>query len=285
MLPVIEQFINSNFTPEMALSTNDLFEILEQLTEEDFQQDYLAVLMDDSDGLDPTEDRFISMMGNNLDYLFLIHGVTINQDLTIGEQVQLIKDIVNIEDYSDRSAVMRAIESSSDPVEALAAVIEITTTHPNGIGKARLYTMLEEVKPDLIDVIKELASKHDEEDEERSETDPALVSNLKRFLVYMENVETLGRSLATTGIPLGAPFERYIPFIPAEVIQSKDYKLVARELLSVLFMGIDSYTNPIKYFRDNSQLIFDDLSTITKVDTELVRLTNHYSSEVGDKSA
>lgn len=285
MLPVIEQFINSNFTPEMALCTNDLFEILEQLTEEDFQQDYLAVLMDDSDGLDSTEDRFISMMGNNLDYLFLLHGVTINQETSIGEQIQLIKDIVNIEDYGDYSAIMRAVESSADPVETLSAVIEITTTNPNGFAKSRLYTILEEVKPDLIDVIKELASKHDDEDEERSETDPALVNNLKRFLVYMENVETLGRTLATKGIPLGAPFEKYIQFIPAEVTQSKDYKLVARELLSVLFMGIDSYTNPVKFFRDNSQLIFDDLTTITKVDTELVRLTNHYMSEVGDKSA
>lgn len=284
MLPIIEQFINSNFTPEMASSVNNLFEIIEQLTEEDFQQDYLAVLMDDSEGIESTEDRFISMMGDNLDYLFLIHGVTINQESGMSERIQLIRDIVNIEDYIDRSAIMRALESSSDPVEALAAIIEVTTTGTD-FSKTRLYTIIDDVKPELIETIRDLCAKHDEEDSERSQANETLVTNLKRFKEYMENVPVLAFTLTEQGVPVGAPFERYLPFIPEELVKSKDYKVIARELLSVLFMSSDSYENPIKYFRDNSQLIFDDLPTITKVDTELVRLTNHYNSELGDKSA
>lgn len=268
----------------MASSVNDLFEIIEQLTEEDFQQDYLAVLMDDSEGIESTEDRFISMMGDNLDYLFLIHGVTVNEESGMSDRIQLIKDIANIEDYIDRSAVMRALESSSDPVEALAAIIEVTSTGTD-VSKTRLYNIIEDVKPELIETIRDLCAKHDDEDTERSQANEELVNNLKRFKEYMENVPVLAFTLAAQGVPVGAPFERYLPFIPEELVKSKEYKVIARELLSILFMASDSYENPIKYFRDNSQLLFDDLPTITKVDTELVRLTNHYTSELGDKSA
>lgn len=41
--------------------------------------------MDDSEGIELIEDCFIFMMGDNLDYLFLIYGVIINEEVGMSD--------------------------------------------------------------------------------------------------------------------------------------------------------------------------------------------------------
>lgn len=273
MLAEIEIFINDNYTVELRESIVKLFNILEIVMVDDYQADYVSILME-SNSVDDSQavDRFIAKVFDNTIYLLKNHGISVNPEQSLDDLLSVLQGVLDVENYNDKDAIVRQIESTQDAVEALGAALELTTD----LDPTKVYSIVSEVEPSLITNILELC--HEEVDgDDASQDSINIVHRLKKLRDYLEYPDAAGFKLINDGLPIGTTFSNYLRY-SSPALSGKDIQTIAKELCVLLYMSGDATNNPIEFYRNNNSQIFEDIEMITKVDIELVRIVNGFLS-------
>jgi len=281
MLAELKIFVDDTFTPEIVTTIERAFTTFETLSVEDFELPYLAIVMEEqtSDSLSP-QDRFYKQLQQDCNFVLMQFEIKLSDTAQLHDTVELLEALTLIENYENKQELIDAIEASDDSIDALAQVINILSS----VKISTIYSIVDEVSPNLINVIKNLGK--NKEEELIFESDQALIKNIKSFKNYLADNGAIGIDLVRNGQPIGADFSYYLKLMNVEFFKNKNYLLLAKDILSLLFISGDAFSNPIEFFRKNSALMFDDLTTITKVDNELTKIVNHYLSEIaGVKNA
>lgn len=281
MLAELKIFVDDTFTPEIVTTIERAFTTFETLSVEDFELPYLAIVMEEqtSDSLSP-QDRFYKQLQQDCNFVLMQFEIKLSDTAQLHDTVELLEALTLIENYENKQELIDAIEASDDSIDALAQVINILSS----VKISTIYSIVDEVSPNLINVIKNLGK--NKEEELIFEPDQALIKNIKSFKNYLADNGAIGIDLVRNGQPIGADFSYYLKLMNVEFFKNKNYLLLAKDILSLLFISGDAFSNPIEFFRKNSALMFDDLTTITKVDNELTKIVNHYLSEIaGVKNA
>lgn len=281
MLAELKIFVDDTFTPEIVTTIERAFTTFETLSVEDFELPYLAIVMEEqtSDSLSP-QDRFYKQLQQDCNFVLMQFEIKLSDTAQLHDTVELLEALTLIENYENKQELIDAIEASDDSIDALAQVINILSS----VKISTIYSIVDEVSPNLINVIKNLGK--NKEEELIFEPDQALIKNIKSFKKYLADNGAIGIDLVRNGQPIGADFSYYLKLMNVEFFKNKNYLLLAKDILSLLFISGDAFSNPIEFFRKNSALMFDDLTTITKVDNELTKIVNHYLSEIaGVKNA
>ncbi len=281
MLAEIEIFINDNYSVEKIDLITRLFDLLDTLTEEDYQGRYLELLMDDSPAAGDVADNFTALLNDNLEYLFKLYEIQPNEEATLEDLITILESIKAIEEYTDSSLIIRTIEAADDSVDAFANLIASVAST---LDATKVYRVIDSVSPSFINKLKEINIDKDEEDTDYTVADNELILNLKQFKKYLGNTTAIGFKLLDQGLPLGASFSHYLKYFTLDTT-SKDKLNLAKEIVTLLYMGGDSYKNPIEFFKKHSGLIFDDINLLTSVDVEITKIINHYLSELGETNA
>ena len=79
------------------------------------------------------------------------------------------------------------------------------------------------------------------------------------------------------GVPVGAPLQFYL-IIFTPFIEQIERANLAKEMHCVLLAAEDSYDNVVGKFSQISDLIFDDLNEITKLNTELIHESQKFNT-------
>lgn len=281
MLAELKIFVDDTFTPEIVTTIERAFTTFEVLSVEDFELPYLAIVMEEqtADGLSP-QDRFYKQLQQDCNFVLMQFEIKLSDTAQLHDTVELLEVLALIENYENKQELIDAIEAADDTIDALAQVINILSS----VKISTVYSIVDEVSPNLINVIKNLGK--NKEEDLVFEPDQALIKNIKSFKNYLADNGAIGIDLVRNGQPIGADFSYYLKLMNVEFFKNKNYLLLAKDILSLLFISGDAFSNPIEFFRKNSALMFDDLTTITKVDNELTKIVNHYLSEIaGVKNA
>jgi len=281
MLAELKIFVDDTFTPEIVTTIERAFTTFETLSVEDFELPYLAIVMEEqtSDSLSP-QDRFYKQLHQDCNFVLMQFEIKLSDTAQLHDTVELLEALTLIENYENKQELIDAIEAADDAIDALAQVINILSS----VKISTVYSIVDEVSPNLINVIKNLGK--NKEEDLVFEPDQALIKNIKSFKNYLADNGAIGIDLVRNGQPIGADFSYYLKLMNIEFFKNKNYLLLAKDILSLLFISGDAFSNPIEFFRKNSALMFDDLTTITKVDNELTKIVNHYLSEIaGVKNA
>lgn len=281
MLAELKIFVDDTFTPEIVTTIERAFTTFEVLSVEDFELPYLAIVMEEqtSDGLSP-QDRFYKQLQQDCNFVLMQFEIKLSDTAQLHDTVELLEALALVENYENKQELIDAIEASDDTIDALAQVINILSS----VKISTVYSIVDEVSPNLINVIKNLGK--NKEEDLVFEPDQALIKNIKSFKNYLADNGAIGLDLVRSGQPIGADFSYYLKLMNSEFFKNKNYLLLAKDILSLLFISGNAFSNPIEFFRKNSALMFDDLTTITKVDNELTKIVNHYLSEIaGVKNA
>lgn len=276
MLPELQVFIKDNFSPEMVVIVERLFSVFEDLSVEDFQLSYLSVLMDEqvTEG-DTVTDRFYKQLQKDANFILSQFEIKLSDEAELVNTTQILEALSLIESYDNKQDIVDVLESSDDTDEALAGIVELMS----GMSRSLVYRTVDSVNPALIDVVKKLCVTSEEENQVQLEVNNKLIANLKDFRSYLGDHKAFAFELVKSGQPIGANFSHYFNIVRESFLQLENRPEQAKELVALMFLSGDAYENPIQFYNNNSDQIFENLSLVTKVDIEITRLLNHYLAE------
>lgn len=274
MLDEIRIYITDRFTPEVCDSIESLFQVLDTLTDDDFQEPYIGIIMTDDNAEEgPGDERFMNLVYDNAAYILKLHGITLAEGVTLSDQIELIQGVVDLSDHDEKQAIIDQIEGSSDALEALAGVLQFTTT----FEETKVYTMVEECDTALLRQLRTLAEGDSIEDGTQTAENNKIILTLKKLRDYMQYPTALGFQLINTGLPIGASFANYLRHY-GDILKTKDVPLMAKELVVLLYMSGDSHGSPLVFFKEISSTLFDDLGLVTKMEIAITDLMNGFES-------
>lgn len=269
MIEEIDIYIKDRFAPEMCASISRLFDILGTLTEDDFQIQYMNIVMsDESAEMSSSEERFLDLVFDNVRFILKHHSITPADDVPIYDLLEVIEGVLALTDYEDKAAIVNQIEGANDPIEAFAACLGMVTT----LDESKIYTVVDDVDPMFIKTLRTLCEGDSIDDgfvEVAAQNN--IITVLKKLRAYLNYPEAKGFQLINAGLPIGAEFSSYFPHY-VDVFKGKDFETIAKELVVLLYLAGDSHKSPLTFFKQITSTLFEDLSVMTKMDIAVTNI-------------
>lgn len=269
----VEFYINYSFTDTLVDDIKQSFYLFDLFQLPDYEMDFTNVLSNMSNiSPDQTRDTFINVLNIKLDYIIvehkfrLVEGISINKKNIILSGLHLLQDL---ESYSD---IMDMLNNDLDDDEMLSELLSQLTE----LKSTEILSMLDSVDNSLINNIREYATSKIDNNRslsKRNYLSTSDLNNLKLFKEYCKDILTLGLLFVNNGIIVGLNFKDYVPYIPHEVFtEEADNKLLAYHIYSIMLITSDYNNNPLKGFRDNSDVFVNSINKVTNIDTEINKL-------------
>jgi hypothetical protein len=272
-------FIDNSYSPELSNDLKDSLTIFASYNLEDHALPLTNLLYGHSHliEVDELKDRFVNIIRSFLIELGKSFTLVFNETASIPDMNTVFNSLLDIEHYLDHDAILRVLELDEIEMEILAALFE----HVNNIPTSWTFNVLDSFDKALLVKIKETHTKDtvidQSKEEDKVESKANQVINLRLYRKFINNDNLVCFKLIRRGNVIGLPFKEYVQYIANHLEYAKDEDL-ANELIGILYMGCDTYNDPILGFREHSEFLFDDLGKISKIDTLLTNTFNKFST-------
>ena len=272
-------FIDNNYQADLGNYLKDALVIFDTYNVNDHEFPLQNIMYGTSNQLDYSEtlDRFVDTIKGYLLTLSDNFGITFIEDVDLNDLTTAFKTLIDIEHYLDHDQILRAIESDNVPLETLSNIFEIVSNLPSSWTFSKLIGINE----DLLDSIKNthynkaLGLETVTEETTVEQQYQIQIDNLKLYKEFIETDQLVCFKLIRRGVPIGLDFKSNVDYIKNHLEYAKLEDLV-KELLGILYLSKDTYTNPVLSLRSNSDYLFDDLKKITQVDSEVANLVSNF---------
>lgn len=263
----IYQYLGMAF-PNSLGEKVEAFSLMEAFDLEPQEEDYLNIIYDNS--IDPLvqPDLVNAKIQERLKSILVAHGIQVNET-TEGVQtsdlnivVDFLKKVQELEDYS---IVSRWLTYSAD---ARFTIINLLVAMKL-MAFSRACNLIEDVDPLLLERLRVFAK----DEYPVNLEDKSLKRHLTTsFLKYINDEKSLGHSLYTDGYSNLLKYQDLVKILPFDLqtLFAKDLTngkvaKVALDLLSLMMITSDAREEPIRFFTENSDLLFDDADTARDV--------------------
>lgn len=272
-------FIDNNYQADLGNYLKDALVIFDTYNVNDHEFPLQNIMYGTSNQLDYSEtlDRFVDTIKGYLLTLSDNFGITFIEDVDLNDLTTAFKTLIDIEHYLDHDQILRAIESDNVPLETLSNIFEIVSNLPSSWTFSKLIGINE----DLLDSIKNthyskaLGLETVTEETTVDQQYQIQIDNLKLYKEFIETDQLVCFKLIRRGVPIGLDFKSNVDYIKNHLEYAKLEDLV-KELLGILYLSKDTYTNPVLSLRSNSDYLFDDLKKITQVDSGVANLVSNF---------
>lgn len=272
-------FIDNNYQADLGNYLKDALVIFDTYNVNDHEFPLQNIMYGTSNQLDYSEtlDRFVDTIKGYLLTLSDNFGITFIEDVDLNDLTTAFKTLIDIEHYLDHDQILRAIESDNVPLETLSNIFEIVSNLPSSWTFSKLIGINE----NLLDSIKNthyskaLGLETVTEETTVDQQYQIQIDNLKLYKEFIETDQLVCFKLIRRGVPIGLDFKSNVDYIKNHLEYAKLEDLV-KELLGILYLSKDTYTNPVLSLRSNSDYLFDDLKKITQVDSEVANLVSNF---------
>lgn len=268
-------------------NTVEVFDDAVSLFETMGQDDYMGVFeatISSSPGL--TDEELINELLGDLHVLinniFSIQGVTLNEDVLLSEKVKLARGLLDIFDYSDRTALMRIVETDLNPEEKLAELLSLVTS----FGTEYAFEMIQEVNPAVPERIKEMIVEEVME-QSYSEVMKAIV---ELYIKYKERLLDnqpfyLDKHVSTTDT-IGLEYNTYLTdllkhqeFIDllskldslGKISDDSIVDRVSKYLIGIACLAADGFTKPIETIRSHMDQVTNNIFALGKLESQIFK--------------
>lgn len=275
-------------------NTVDVFDEAVSLFETMGQDDYMSIFEATINSMpDNTEEEVIDNLLMDLHVLinniFSIQGVALKEEVLLSEKVKLARGLLDIFDYSDRTALMRIVETDQNPEEKLAELFSLVTPFETEYA----FDMIEEVNPAVPERVKELIVEETMEEsynaamKEMVELYIKFKQNLmdnKPFYTdkHLSNVESVGLGYSTYLNDL-LKYKDFTDLLAtldtmSRVGDESVYQQISRYLIGIACIAADAFTTPIEAIRKNMDKVTNNINALGKLENQiskdLIKLTS-----------
>lgn len=265
MLAEIELFLKENFNPETISLFYRGFNAFDTLYEDlNYQAPYVDVLMmAEEPALAPAPDRVRALLEQDVYRLITDEfEVQIDPETQLTTMLSILEGLIALPNYEDKDAIAYTIESGESTVEIFADLMEFVTD----LKENEVMLVVESVPAELLTKLMEnLDPQHDLEQEVDEQVDTHLIHKLKAYLAYTPNKNNFGFELIRSGYAIGAAFSQYQKASGTLLDTLEDIEDTTDQLLTLLYMSSDAYSNPLQFYTDHSSTIFSDDKRVTQV--------------------
>jgi hypothetical protein len=268
-----------------ADNTAETFDMAVSLFETMGQDDYMGIFeatISSSPGL--TDEELVEELVNDLHVLinniFTIQGVALIDEVLLSDKVKLARGLIDIFDYSDRTALMRIVETDLNPEEKLAELFSLVTEYETETA----FSFIEEVNPAVPERIKEFIVEEvmEESYNEVMKTIVELYIKFKERLMnnepfyldkHVSAVDTIGMEYKTYLTDL-LKHQAFIDLLAkldtmGKIGDEAIYEQISKYLIGIACLSADGFTKPIETIRTHMDQITNNINALGKLETRL----------------
>lgn len=278
----------SDNTPEVFDQAISLFETMGQ----DNYMEIFEATVSSSPGL--TDEQVVLELLDDLhlivNNIFTVQGISLIDEIVLSDKIKIAKAILNIFDYSDRVAIARILETDLNPEEKIAELISLVSDIPT----EEAFTFITDVNPGVIARLSEVIK---DNESETIEIDEDFKKVIQTYILFKQKIlndsHILTDKYLVEGGTIGLPYSVYLE----DLLKHKSFSdlliemdnitkandnsktdEIAKHLLGIAILSIDSNGNYAKVIKDNLSSITSNVTHTTKIESsiseQLIRLTS-----------
>ncbi len=275
---LIRQYIDIKFDGYMHDEIIKGFDLFNKFNYLGHSEDYINLLMSDSDKMpEDTQDEFISIFMQQVDYIISSHLISLNSEATLPESVEIMSFLYEVQDLHDYNQLHTLIDSTNDEYEALALIINDFTN----IEVSRAMQIIDDIDAIFFSKLKDYivgkATYTTDSLPRFSDIGKEIIHNMRHFISYTKEENLLGEQLMNAGVLLNQPIPSYQPYIHHVFEKMADEKK-PHNMLSLLYLTKEGVDKPVDLYSDVAHLFMNDLNKISIMKSKIADIVSHYNS-------
>lgn len=271
----LSDYITDTFTTELAEDINKAFELLYSFELQDVETPFLDLITSDSfKAQEDIQDNFTVILHEKLDYVIKEHGLTLIDNVSLSNKVQLLSALLLLMYLEDYSFILVTMESDDTDLEKLGYII----SEYSNLHYQEFFSMVTDIAPGFLQKLKDYAySKEELVITTPDESDKEIIDNLK-LLVEMTGSVTIGSSLLKANVKPNLELNTYVSLIDDEDFSEviKDIDSLSLNIFSILLLTRSNLNALLLIYRKNSHLFLDNINTVTSVEVKLIELLSKF---------
>ena len=278
----------SDNTPEVFDQAISLFDTMGQ----DNYLEIFEATVSSSPGL--TDEQVVLELLDDLhlivNNIFTVQGISLIDEIVLSDKIKIAKAILSIFDYSDRVAIARILETDLNPEEKIAELISLVSDIPT----EEAFTFITDVNPGVIARLSEVIK---DNESETIEINDDFKKVIQTYILFKQKIlndsHILTDKYLVEGGTIGLPYSVYLE----DLLKHKSFSdlliemdnitkandnsktdEIAKHLLGIAILSIDSNGNHAKVIKDNLSSITSNVTHTTKIESsiseQLIRLTS-----------
>lgn len=265
----IIDYIESNFTQELASEIQTSFNIIYSYEYDGLEQKIIELLANGSYmDYDTLKDNIYQEILNSLYFIIKEHKIKLIDEATLTEINDFLKALLLLQQQEDYQPIIIALESDDEDIDKLADVISIVSN----FTKDDVLRLVEDFDTTILNTLK-IYIYNKENNINTNTSNKSIIDNLTLFVAFIKNDFT---SSITSSIQLEATIDIYLNYFIDDILES-DNDQAAIIILTLLYMSEDSYNRPLEQYRNISSVIYNDLIKINKIETILISTINKFN--------
>jgi hypothetical protein len=276
---LIKEYILRKYMPELQIELFRAFHYFTEYNYVDSELPFINLLMaEDLNETQELQDQFFHIVSSQQETIFKAHLLKVSDHATLFQRNEILEAFLQIQNLHDYSHVEAILQSTKDPVHATALVIEKLSS----LTELQVLDILMEIDILAFKQLKNFVSKQmllrNSTTKTYTEVGQKIVKNMRDFIYFTKNKNLLGRVLMDDGVLLDQPLPRYKSYFKNNILDDKDPKDAALQILSVLYLEEKGVDRPLESFREYANLFFSDLNTISQMEHQINNVVAEYTT-------
>ncbi len=280
---LIESFIKDHFTYETQLEIKESFTLFDDYGIEDYSLPFVSLLMV-QDNKDPnqTVSDFYAEINNKLDYMILVHGIELIDQIQFTYKNKILRAILNF-----TSALPEAKEVILNYIDDNELTNEEKFCHLlSNFSDAHFESfipIIKSVSDDLIGKIYNLIKY----EEAILLSDPKSVDLYKKFKEFINEKYknknfTIADSIILSGFTLGLSIKDYLPFIN-NLLEKLPTNELAINLFSIYVISKDFFENNFESIYQYYESLYEDKKEHIDLHETFLNLNNIFREFISNE--
>ena len=262
-------YISEVFSPEQRDDILTSFDLYEDFELQNYDEDFIELIMMMSyDTTENTFDTFQSVVHKKLDYIVNEHRVKLIPGVSLYKKNEILKGLSRLLTLEDYTPVLTMLETLETTEIKFANILSDLTS----LDEVDILEIVEYVSPVTLVSLKSYATT--KETVSDADVNYELMSRASAFFKCFEQ-DTIGKQLAPVSL-LGQTFKDYLAFVKEELI-TDDNHLTVLNILSVLILSSDGYKDLLTGYRNNSNLLFDDIRKASLLEELVIKYNGQFN--------
>lgn len=268
-------YVTQTFSPELQKEYRNCFLLFESFEyARPFEELHDIVLDVDADNSDYTQIKFGLCIDEHISELYRSYRMECDQTAPLTDRIETLAVLIRLPYLEDPSPVLAILETMNSPEEKIARVCDLFSD----IDEGRALSLLTKVDESLISKIQE--NLYEKEQYLKSVEDLRVSSLMMKeikdfFEVFGE--ENLAYDLLSSTVTIGNEFDLYLPYVKEYLVVDDDQQ-TAINILSIFFMSIDTWNDPLMAYRKYSEDLLIPTGRIVKIEVALSDALNKLRS-------
>lgn len=269
----LKNYLTKVSSVETVQFFDDAIDVLDKYEVPNYMDIFENVISDDTNSDDKTIlDKLLVNLRTILTYLLTMQGVQLNENVTASQVNEITDGLFMLAHYEDQASISSILDSDESTVEKVCELLTLVTPYQSDA----LMGMIDSAEDRFTEDFKERLVYKEEEMKEDVQLVGKQIKAYIAFKNHLSNAALYSDKLFQYVGSIGLLFEDYLRLYQLDhdkTLGTMTPEVIAKDLVALSCLSSDGCGNSLITIRKHLSTLFSDISTSTKVDIEVSKLT------------